>query len=214
MPLEAGKRARAPRQKAVRREDILEAAARLYAASGDFPSVAAIADAAGVAKGTVYIYFGTKEEVFQALFFERFVACMAAIENEVHALPSLSADSLADLIVRALTETELLLPLASANHSMLQPQCSKDAQAACRAAITDAIHNTATAIGHHIFTSTDIEAAIHQCLALALGYYQLHDTLTPGSDLLIDSQSRQDFTQLMVRFWQPYLEPDRPESDF
>ena len=56
-----------------RRGDLLDAAARLFAADGvDATSVAAIAEAAGVAKGSFYRYFESREELVAALK-ERFV---------------------------------------------------------------------------------------------------------------------------------------------
>src|SRR4051794_12365557 len=53
--------------KARRREEILAHAARVFAARG-FPGtdVQAVADAVGVAKGTLYLYFASKEELFLA----------------------------------------------------------------------------------------------------------------------------------------------------
>lgn len=54
-------------QKARRRETILACAAKVFAKRG-FPGtdMQAVADAAGVAKGTVYLYFASKEELFLA----------------------------------------------------------------------------------------------------------------------------------------------------
>lgn len=51
-----------------RRGDLLDAAARLFAAEGvEATSVAAIAEAAGVAKGSFYRYFASREELIAAL---------------------------------------------------------------------------------------------------------------------------------------------------
>jgi AcrR family transcriptional regulator len=62
------KRAYGREDKAERRDVILMAAAKLFRAGrGDLPSVATIADGAGLAKGTVYLYFRTKEAIFAAL---------------------------------------------------------------------------------------------------------------------------------------------------
>jgi AcrR family transcriptional regulator len=54
-------------RKAQRREEILAQAARVFAQRG-YPGtdMQAVADAAGVAKGTVYLYFASKEELFLA----------------------------------------------------------------------------------------------------------------------------------------------------
>ncbi|GAA5178031.1 TetR/AcrR family transcriptional regulator [Niveibacterium umoris] len=55
-------------ERSARRQEILAAAERLYGhGEAALPSVAAIAVEAGLAKGTVYLYFATKEEIFLAL---------------------------------------------------------------------------------------------------------------------------------------------------
>lgn len=60
-------RARQAKQKAARRAAILEAADALLS-PGEYglPSAARIAAQAGLAKGTLYLYFGTKEEIYLA----------------------------------------------------------------------------------------------------------------------------------------------------
>lgn len=57
--------------KAARRATILKAANALFLiGSGSLPTAAQIAVEAGLAKGTVYLYFRTKEEIFAALLLE------------------------------------------------------------------------------------------------------------------------------------------------
>src|ERR687889_2749328 len=52
-----------------KREAILRAATRVFASNGYFNSkVADIASAAGVADGTVYLYFKSKEEILHSIF--------------------------------------------------------------------------------------------------------------------------------------------------
>jgi len=81
-------RARATREedKAERRNEILDAAERLFSGQPDgLPSMDQLAEAAGVAKGTLYLYFPSKEEVLVELherylndFFDRLGAALAA----------------------------------------------------------------------------------------------------------------------------------------
>jgi AcrR family transcriptional regulator len=60
--------ATATEHKAERRQEILDAIEALYLEQPDrMPNVAEVADKAGVAKGTVYLYFPTKEEMLLAL---------------------------------------------------------------------------------------------------------------------------------------------------
>src|SRR5688572_28258418 len=67
-------RAVADEDKEARRHSILDAAERLFLRHPDrMASVAEVATAAGLAKGTVYLYFPSKEEMLLALH-ERQVA--------------------------------------------------------------------------------------------------------------------------------------------
>lgn len=68
--------------KAARRQAILAAAGRLFLGAPDkLPSAAMIADAAGLAKGTVYLYFRTKEEIFMALLHEQRAQLLARVHR-------------------------------------------------------------------------------------------------------------------------------------
>lgn len=79
--------------KAARRDVILEAARVLYLQdSRQLPSVARIAEMAGLAKGTVYTYFTTKEEIFAALLAESLDAVLGLLAKGLsRADPSLDA---------------------------------------------------------------------------------------------------------------------------
>ncbi|HEX8391650.1 MAG TPA: TetR family transcriptional regulator [Longimicrobium sp.] len=63
------RRARSDEAKAERRQEILNTARDMYEAEPSFPAftMAALAGRAGLAKGTLYLYFRTKEELFLAL---------------------------------------------------------------------------------------------------------------------------------------------------
>lgn len=78
--LDRGQRAEAAR--AVRREEILGAARAVFAERGfRGTTVADIAEAAGIALGTIYLYFPSKEDVFAALH-QRFQEILGAALQE------------------------------------------------------------------------------------------------------------------------------------
>ncbi|MGI4745554.1 MAG: TetR family transcriptional regulator [Janthinobacterium lividum] len=77
------KRAYGDAGKDQRRKSILDAAALLLRRpDGGLPSAAEIAAASGLAKGTLYIYFRTKEEIFAALLLHLWEPALAALEEE------------------------------------------------------------------------------------------------------------------------------------
>ena len=83
--------ARAPVDK---RRIILDAAVRVFARQGFHTCrVSDIADEAGVAYGLVYHYFGSKDEVLDTLFLERWDVMLEAI-REVDAQPVAARDKL------------------------------------------------------------------------------------------------------------------------
>ncbi len=116
------RRARQDWQKEQRREDILLAAERLYVdMEGVIPTVAAVASAAGVAKGTLYLYFKTKEEIFLGLLEWRFSAWFGDIESQLdkHKGP-VTVDVVVDAISNYVFKNPLFLQLAGRGHLFLE----------------------------------------------------------------------------------------------
>jgi AcrR family transcriptional regulator len=100
------KRARSDDDKAARRAMILATARGMIAESGfDGVTMAALAARAGLAKGTLYLYVRSKEELFLSLFVDAMTALVARIEAGA------TAATLAEDITRAAEETPLFLPL-------------------------------------------------------------------------------------------------------
>jgi len=85
-----------------RTEEILAAAARVFGEKGfERATVEDIAREAGVAKGTVYLYFASKGEVYRAAF-ARYV-----VELKQRALAALESAETAEDAIRAFVETKL-----------------------------------------------------------------------------------------------------------
>ena len=78
----AAKRAYGREDKQVRRAAILHAATALYGdGPGDLPTVNAIAEASDLAKGTVYLYFRSKEAIFSALLLDGWGKVVGLVED-------------------------------------------------------------------------------------------------------------------------------------
>lgn len=65
-------------------QQIIEAAIRVFARNGYYNSrVSDIAREAGIASGTIYLYFKTKDEILVTLFRERMAAFVAQLRREI-----------------------------------------------------------------------------------------------------------------------------------
>ncbi len=69
-------------------QQIVEAAIRVFARNGYYNSrVSDIAREAGIASGTIYLYFKTKDEILVTLFRDRMAAFVAHLRREIAAQP-------------------------------------------------------------------------------------------------------------------------------
>lgn len=122
--------------KADRRELILATAAELFTHIGfrDL-SMSLIARRVGLAKGTLYLYFPTKEALFLALYQRELAAWMDAVTTGLDSLPRGDGARLAGLLVDSLDSSPQLPALASLLHTVLERNIPFDEALAFRRAL-------------------------------------------------------------------------------
>lgn len=135
------KRARAPEHKSQRRSAILRAAEGLLARRNptDSCSVELLARKAGLAKGTVYLYFRSREEVLLAVHEKQTHELFDVIEGAL-AAPGASADSVVRTGLRYLRARPQFYPLAANCRSMLDTNVSTEAALAFKIGIGKRLH--------------------------------------------------------------------------
>lgn len=121
-------RARQPDQKTQRRDAILAAAADLFDAHPlDAIRIDAIAQRAGIAKGSVYSYFATKETIFLHLLMREVDLWCDDLIARLAPLPSpVGADTLCDALLDSLRDRDRLLRLLARLASDLEPALSAE----------------------------------------------------------------------------------------
>ena len=109
------RRARQSSEKFERRCQILAAAEALFTeGGGELPSAQAIADRAGLAKGTVYLYFTTIEDVFIALLSEHTSKWLSEAQEKLRrSRPPLTPDKVAAAMCVYPIEQPVVMRLAS-----------------------------------------------------------------------------------------------------
>lgn len=110
-------------EKAARRQSILNAANTLFLEdTSGLPSVINIARRAGLAKGTVYLYFKTKEEIFLALLtkdYEKLMIEIASLLNSPSS-PDAFIENIQSTLINFLDTNRQFMPLASMANSVLE----------------------------------------------------------------------------------------------
>lgn len=194
-------------QKERKRSAIIAAARDLYSrATGELPSAAAIAEHAGLAKGTVYLYFKSKEDIFLALVDDEFSALLGDSAAGLHDL--IARPVVTDLIdyfvssyVQWLQRRPLLLDLASISHGALARGATVDELRAMKGSLARNVNRVAKSIAQLTEASVaDANALLISTYALSVGLHQTLDYSPAEVEVLNDPQFaslRPDFFPLL-----------------
>ncbi len=132
-----------------------------------------IARRAGLAKGTVYLYFPSKEALFLAVLTRKLEACFATIEA---GLPKAARDvgNVAAVIARGLLVQNGLLSLMGLLHSQLEPGAGIEAVVEFKSYIKGRLETAGTAIdsGAALPDGSGRKLLLRGC-ALAIGLQQI-----------------------------------------
>lgn len=123
------RRARSDEDKQERRDAILATAGEMYGRDPSFAAftMAALAKEAGLAKGTLYLYFRTKEELFLALLESGFDAWFDDVDARLAGPGAWTPDAAAQAIVRSIRGRETLARLLSIMPAIVEHNVEFDA---------------------------------------------------------------------------------------
>lgn len=195
------RRARGEEDKAARRLDILEAAGALFEeAGGELPSVDQVARRAGLAKGTVYLYFRAKEEMFLALLTEELGLWMAAIVTmlEDERLIAGGSAGFAARLADDLGRRTNMLRLAQQCHGTLERQVDEEAVLAFKQATAGGLAELGRLVEERMKGVARGEGPmlLLQIYALVIGLWQLAEPPRAARNVL----KRPEFQNLRPDF--------------
>ncbi len=179
------KQARAPEQKEQRRAAILTAAENLLAGSAyDHLTMADVAAAAGLAKGTVYLYFPSKDDLFLSLLTERQCANIAALDQALDEIAGKLPDTmsgrcaaLAAMLAEGMTADPLLVRLEKLAINTLEAGAQFETILAYKTALFQAIGSPAAKLAA-LMGADETEDGMRLVTllhALMLGFTELGD---------------------------------------
>jgi AcrR family transcriptional regulator len=170
------------RQRAIRTEDkeeryhaILDAAERLLLRlTGRGPSMADVADEAGLAKGTVYLYFPSKEELLLALLERNIDGFFFALAGMLEESAPVGVDQILALMQRKIVEPPLFLPLAGRCLGWIGAGLPVEVARAFNARMAGRLERTGAALERHFQELSAGEGImlLRHSYALILGFWQ------------------------------------------
>ena len=203
--------------KAARRANILAAARALYRQNSyQLPAVAQIATASGLAKGTVYLYFRTKEEIFVALLAEDFSGLLKEVARHFAApAGTASLDAfLADYIAYLEHHPELLRLDAMA-YSVLEQNLDLEQMRAFKLGLTQQLVATGAVIERAFALPQGRGTSLlMRTYALTRGLWQTLDYPPGLSEMLaapefapIRPPFLTELPQALAEYWRGALQP-------
>ena len=170
-------RARSLQDKDLRRHHLIEAAAQLFA-EGDFDSVtiARVAELAGVAKGTAYLYFATKEALFLELVRAELSGWFDALSQRLERMRSSQpASAVPQAMARVVAQRPVLRRLLVLLHGVIEPHIDQATARAFKLYLADLLLRVSTLIARKIpgFTREDAVTLVLQNHALVISLTQL-----------------------------------------
>ncbi len=171
-------RARHEDQKQERRQAILAAARQLFAQSGfDAVGMAGVAGQAGLAKGTLYLYFKTKEEMFLALLEEEFAGWFDGLDAGLAQLPLRAGDErFVALVCASLEQHPTLIRLLAILHTLVERNVDDDAALRFKLGLRQRLVHSGALIDERLdLAQGQGTALLLQVYALVIGYQSMAD---------------------------------------
>jgi AcrR family transcriptional regulator len=163
-------------EKAARREAILDAAERLMRTSPEgIGLMADVANLAGVAKGTVYLYFPSKESLMLALHERHVQAFFTALIARLGEKQRMTLDDMLALTNTHIVGHPTYMPCASVCFGSMEHSMPPDEIQAHMLQVTDWMTRSARGLFRHFNLSNELEAValLRRSYALMVGLWQL-----------------------------------------
>jgi AcrR family transcriptional regulator len=158
-----------------RHHAILDAAERLLLRStGRGPSMADVADEAGLAKGTIYLYFPSKEELLLALLERNIDGFFFALAGILEGSAPLDIEQILALMQRKIVEPPLFLPLAGRCFGWIGEGLPVAVARAFNARMAGRLERAGAGLERHFqeLSAGDGVVLLRHSYALILGFWQ------------------------------------------
>ena len=176
--MQENKRARQGWQKEERAQAILDAASSLFEENGGkLSTVSEVAERASIAKGTVYLYYQTKEEIYLALMQRHMLQMTDDILDLLHSAgPQVQPEAIADACCDHLFAHPITLQLSSLTQRILGENVAEDKALEFTTTQAERIKQIGDVLAE-VFPQMDVASLAQVTIygyVLVIGLWQLH----------------------------------------
>ncbi|CAA6803729.1 MAG: Transcriptional regulator, TetR family [uncultured Thiotrichaceae bacterium] len=159
-------------EKEQKRKDILDTAARLWEKHPEtIVNMSELAKATGIAKGSLYLHFRSKEDIFLSLHERHVHQFFNELMQKSTKSDAMTTDDVVFLVHDYIAKSPSFLPLATLAHGMLERQVPLDMGIEFKERISGHLQETVDALQKHFPALTIM--LMTQSYALMLGLWQL-----------------------------------------
>ena len=192
-------RARNAEDKQARRAAILsEAGSLLREHSYGRITMAQVAAACGLAKGTLYLYFRSKEELFLALLERELVDWLQTLRASLDSLPEVTAHDVGQAFAHSLDTRRTLTDLLVILHTILEQNVDAQVALAFKLVLRDALEQTGAALEAK-WSALPVGSGPRTLLRLYALLIGVHQVAHP-SPAVADILAREDMDSLRLDF--------------
>ena len=205
-------------EKEARRQAILDAADHLFSEHQDLANMADVADSAGLAKGTVYLYFHSKEELYLALHLRHVEQFFTALIARLTGAQRFEFGEMHRLAREHIIDATTYLPLGACCIGFAAGAVRAEASAHFQARMTEWLQTAGQGLERHCPKLAPGEGVrlLKHSYAIMIGLYTLLrgeqriDALCPPGAAM---GSFQDETSLALwRYWSHVAGIDAPDG--
>ena len=199
-----------------RRHAILDAAERLLTRAPErIANVAEVADEAGLAKGTVYLYFASKDELLLALHERHVEGYFSALIAFLGRSPTVAIDNLLEITLDHLAAKPAFLSLATRCLGSMETEVPRESALAFKARMGERLAAAGQGLERHFpdLMPGDGIALLRHTYALILGLWQMsstHGTPPGGPGEVCIGQAfdyPQDLARALRALWEGAIGP-------
>ena len=173
--------------KQAKRQVILTAALQMFKrTSSNEVTMSAIAEKTKLAKGTLFLYFPTKEELFLALMEAQMIEWFDAVDSELEALEEKSVPAVASLLSNSLDESTVFTRLLAIQSSIIEQKVRYKAILKHKQLILRRLAETGSLLEASLPFLQSGQGAhlILQCQAMVVGLWHLSDPSPTAANVI------------------------------